>query len=155
MQDPEAALRKISEVLMAAIFWKKLHIAEWLLRNGADPNITDPRGNTPLLYVVKKKYPLDVINFSSNTRRSGPRNPKANLLESWRPRTRQVDRRADVIATLIESFHRIWCIYTAKHAPPAVTSILHSYTDWHITCYLRRCCWDRSSEKKDEKARST
>jgi hypothetical protein len=60
-REPQSAIKKISECLLAAISWKKFRMAEWLLKNGADPNTTDPRGNTPLLYTVKKKYPVEVI----------------------------------------------------------------------------------------------
>jgi hypothetical protein len=53
----------ISECLLAAISWKKFLMADWLLKNGANPNVTDQRGNTPLLYMVKKKYPREVIKM--------------------------------------------------------------------------------------------
>ena len=61
--DPQSAIGKISECLLAAISWKKFRMAEWLLKNGADPNTTDPRGNTPIIFMVRKKYPLEPIKI--------------------------------------------------------------------------------------------
>jgi ankyrin repeat protein len=42
--------------LLAAYAWKKWNMAEWLLKNGADPDSTDKRGATPLFHAVRKKY---------------------------------------------------------------------------------------------------
>jgi hypothetical protein len=82
--DRNSAIKKLSECLLAAIFWKKFRIAEWLLKNGADANITDPRGNTPLLYTVKKKYPLEVIRFllkhGADADRQNPKGESARTL---------------------------------------------------------------------------
>jgi len=59
----EARKKLISECLLASLSWKKFRMADWLVKNGADPNLTDPRGDTALIYSVKKKFPLDVIKM--------------------------------------------------------------------------------------------
>ena len=42
--------------LLAAFAWKRWNMAEWLLKNGANPDSTDERGATALFYSVRKKY---------------------------------------------------------------------------------------------------
>jgi hypothetical protein len=42
--------------LLAAWNWKKWKMAEWLLKNGADPNAADDQGRTALFHAVKRKY---------------------------------------------------------------------------------------------------
>ena len=41
---------------LAALNWKKFNMTEWFLKNGADANFTDEKGNTALFYVVKRKW---------------------------------------------------------------------------------------------------
>jgi len=48
---------------LAAFAWKKFAMAEWFLKNGADVNFADDKGNTALFYALalKKKYgPEDI-----------------------------------------------------------------------------------------------
>jgi hypothetical protein len=82
--DTQSAIRKISECLLAAISWKKFRMADWLLKNGADPNVTDPRGNTPLLYMIKKKYPRDAValllKHGANPDRQNPKGESARRI---------------------------------------------------------------------------
>lgn len=42
--------------LLAAFAWKKWKMAEWLLKNGADPNSIDKNGCTALFHSVRRKY---------------------------------------------------------------------------------------------------
>jgi len=86
MRTLESAVRKLSECLLAALFWKKFKIAEWLLKNGADPDITDPQGRTPLLYLVKKKYPAEpirlLIRYGADPDRENPKGESARKVAS-------------------------------------------------------------------------
>jgi Ankyrin repeats (many copies) len=83
-RDPQSAIKKLSECLLASISWKKFRMADWLLKNGADPNVTDPRGNTPLLYMVKKKYPREAITLllkhGANPDRENPKGESARKI---------------------------------------------------------------------------
>ena len=40
----------------AAFGWRKFAAAEWFLKNGADVNFADSKGNTALFYAVKRKF---------------------------------------------------------------------------------------------------
>ena len=62
-RDTTSAIGKVSECLLAAVSWKKFRMAEWLLKNGGDPNTPDPRSDTPLFYSVRKKYPVEAIKL--------------------------------------------------------------------------------------------
>jgi ankyrin repeat protein len=42
--------------LLAAFAWKKWKMAEWLLKNGADPDAADQCGATALFHAARKKY---------------------------------------------------------------------------------------------------
>jgi len=53
--------RQLDECLLAAIGWKKLAMIEWLLRNGADANAHDAKGNSALTLATKKKLPAAVV----------------------------------------------------------------------------------------------
>ena len=50
---------------LAAYGWKKFNMAEWFLRNGADVNVADDKGNTALFYAVamKRKYEIEDIKL--------------------------------------------------------------------------------------------
>ena len=43
----------------AAFHWKKFNMTEWFLKNGADVNFADSKGNTALFYAVKRKWEPD------------------------------------------------------------------------------------------------
>ncbi|MFI5156140.1 MAG: ankyrin repeat domain-containing protein [Chitinophagales bacterium] len=47
----------------AAFMWKRFKVAEWFLRNGANPNARDHKGNAALFYAVKRKYDLEKIEL--------------------------------------------------------------------------------------------
>lgn len=79
----------VSQCLFAAISWKKFRMADWLLKNGADSNIMDPKGNTPLQYVVKKKYQLNAIKLLlRNGADPDRKNPKGESARSIAARYR-------------------------------------------------------------------
>ena len=48
---------------LAAFNWKKYKIAEWFLKNGADVNAADDKGNTALFYAVKRKLKEEQIQL--------------------------------------------------------------------------------------------
>jgi len=48
---------------IAAFNWKRYHVAEWFLANGADVNFADDKGNTALYYAVKRKLPIEQIQL--------------------------------------------------------------------------------------------
>lgn len=52
-----------SSPFLAAFNWKKLSIAEWFLKNGADVNFADEKGNTALFYAVKRKYKIEQVKM--------------------------------------------------------------------------------------------
>jgi len=78
--------------LLAAFAWKKWHMAEWLLKNGADPDSTDERGATPLFHAVRKKYdPSQIrllLNYGSDPdlRANDGRTPRS-IAASFRDKT--------------------------------------------------------------------
>jgi len=45
-----------STPFMAAYLWRRFEIAEWFLKNGADVNTVDAKGNTAMYYALKRKY---------------------------------------------------------------------------------------------------
>ena len=48
---------------LAAFNWRRFEIAEWFLKNGANVNAPDPKGNTALFYAVKKKYKIEEVEM--------------------------------------------------------------------------------------------
>ena len=48
---------------LAAYNWKRFNIATWLLKNGADVNFADAKGNTALYYAIKRKYKIEDIKL--------------------------------------------------------------------------------------------
>jgi hypothetical protein len=48
---------------LAAFTWRKFAAAEWFLKNGADANLADEKGNTALFYAVKRKYDIERIQM--------------------------------------------------------------------------------------------
>lgn len=48
---------------LAAFTWKKFKVAEWFLKNGANVNFADNKGNTALFYAVKRKYEMERIQL--------------------------------------------------------------------------------------------
>jgi len=48
---------------MAAFNWKRFSIVEWFLKNGANVNFADSKGNTALFYAVKRKYKTEQIEL--------------------------------------------------------------------------------------------
>lgn len=48
---------------LAAWNWRKLNVAEWFLKNGADVNFSDPDGNTALYFAVKRKYKIEEVKL--------------------------------------------------------------------------------------------
>jgi ankyrin repeat protein len=44
---------------LAAFGWKKFNMAEWFLKNGANVNVTDEKGNTALFCAVKQRQKYD------------------------------------------------------------------------------------------------
>src|ERR1700743_925594 len=47
----------------AAYNWKRYKVAEWFLKNGADVNFVDSKGNTALFYAVKRKIKTQQIEL--------------------------------------------------------------------------------------------
>jgi len=41
--------------------WKRFKVAEWFLKNGADVDFADPKGNTAMFYAVKRKFKPEEI----------------------------------------------------------------------------------------------
>ena len=48
---------------LAAFMWKRFNMAEWLLKNGANVNFQDAKGNTALFYAVKRKYKVGQVEL--------------------------------------------------------------------------------------------
>lgn len=48
---------------LASIGWRKFQMAEWFLKNGADVNFADEKGNTALFYAVKREYDAEHIKM--------------------------------------------------------------------------------------------
>ena len=48
---------------LAAFNWKRFAVAEWFLKNGADVNFADKKGDTALFYAVKRKYLVEHIQL--------------------------------------------------------------------------------------------
>jgi hypothetical protein len=48
---------------LAAFMWKKLNMAEWFLKNGADVNFVDSEGTSALLYAVKRNYEIENVKL--------------------------------------------------------------------------------------------
>ena len=46
---------------LAAFNWRRFEIAGWFLKNGANVNAADPKGNTALFYAIKKKYKIEQV----------------------------------------------------------------------------------------------
>jgi len=53
----------IDTPFIAAFTWKRLNVAEWFLKNGANVNAVDGKGNTALFYAVKRKHTVDVMEL--------------------------------------------------------------------------------------------
>lgn len=52
-----------STPFLAAFIWRKFNAAEWFLKNGANVNAADEKGNTALFYAVKRKYDIEQIKL--------------------------------------------------------------------------------------------
>lgn len=48
---------------LAAIGWRKFKMVSWFLKNGADVNFADEKGNTALFYAVKREYDIEHIKL--------------------------------------------------------------------------------------------
>ncbi|MEP6611439.1 MAG: ankyrin repeat domain-containing protein, partial [Mucilaginibacter sp.] len=48
---------------LAAFNWKRFSMAEWFLKNGANVNFTDSKGNTALFYAVKRKCKIEQVEM--------------------------------------------------------------------------------------------
>ncbi|SRR5258708_9883687 len=48
---------------LSAYNWKKFNVAEWFLKNGADVNFADAKGNTALFNAVKRKFKNEDIQL--------------------------------------------------------------------------------------------
>ena len=56
----------IDTPFLAAFNWKRFNMTTWLLKNGANVNAVDDKGNPALFYAVKKKYPMEQIQLLLN-----------------------------------------------------------------------------------------
>jgi hypothetical protein len=57
------ALAGTDTPFMGAYKWKRYNIAEWFLKNGANVNAADEKGNTTLFYAVKRKDKIEQIKM--------------------------------------------------------------------------------------------
>ncbi len=48
---------------MGAYNWRRYNVAEWFLKNGADVNAADEKGNSTLFYAVKRKDKIEQIKM--------------------------------------------------------------------------------------------
>jgi ankyrin repeat protein len=53
----------IDTPFIAAFTWRRLNVAGWLLKNGANVNAVDTKGNTALFYAVKRKQSQEEIEL--------------------------------------------------------------------------------------------
>jgi hypothetical protein len=56
-------LAGIDTPFLGAWNWRRFHIAEWFLKNGADVDRADSSGDTALFLAVKRKYKLEQIKI--------------------------------------------------------------------------------------------